>query len=119
MSETEKIINTVIDAIQDKKGRRIVVTNLSRLDDTICNYIIICEGNTPSQVSAIADSVEDKVRKEVGIKPIGTEGMANSLWIVIDYADVMVHVFVPDAREFYDLDNFWEDAPKREVPDVY
>ena len=69
--------------------------------------------------TTIADAIEEKVNQQWSIKPIGKEGVNNSFWVVIDYGDVMAHVFVPDAREFYDLDNFWEDARRTEIPDEW
>ena len=90
MNESEILVNTIISAVQDKKGKRIVT-----------------------------DAIEEKVNQQWSIKPIGKEGVNNSFWVVIDYGDVMAHVFVPDAREFYDLDNFWEDARRTEIPDEW
>lgn len=119
MNESEILVNTIISAVQDKKGKRIVKSDLTSIGDTICSYLVVCEGNTPTQVSAIADAIEEKVNQQWSIKPIGKEGVNNSFWVVIDYGDVMAHVFVPDAREFYDLDNFWEDARLTEIPDEW
>lgn len=118
MNESEILVDTIISAVQDKKGKRIVKSDLTSIGDTICSYLVVCEANTPTQVSAIADAIEEKVQKQWSIKPIGKEGVHNSFWIVIDYGDVMAHVFLPDTREFYDLDNFWEDARRTEIPDV-
>jgi len=110
MKRLNKYVKTVVEGIQEKKGLNIRVVDLNGIDDTICNYIVICEGRTPTQVSAIAESVGDMMREKRDTRPIAVEGQRNSLWIAMDYADIMVHVFVPECRQFYDLDNLWEDA---------
>lgn len=84
----------------------------------IANYFVICQGNSPTQVEAIAESVGDICRKETGEKPVGVNGLGNNQWVAIDYVDVLVHIFMPEAREFYDLENLWEDAKLTELPDV-
>lgn len=119
MNENEVLIENVIEGIQDKKGVGIKVVDLRKIEDTICKYLVICQGNSPSQVLAICDSVEDTVRKRMGEKPTSIDGRQNAIWIALDYFDVVVHVFVPDAREFYDVDHLWEDADATEIPDVY
>ena len=119
MTETRKLVNSVVEGIQEKKGHHIRVADLRGIDDTICQYLVICEGNTPTQVAAIEDSVWDTVHKQTGEKPRAVDGLRNSLWVAMDYTDVVVHVFVPDAREFYDIDNLWEDAEMEEVADEY
>ena len=117
MTETRKLVNSIIEGIQEKKGHRIRVADLRNIDDTICQYLVICEGNSPTQVAAIEDSVWDAVQKQTGEKPRSVDGLRNSLWVAMDYTDVVVHVFVPDAREFYDIDNLWDDAEMEEIPD--
>ena len=117
MTETRKLVNSIIEGIQEKKGHRIRVADLRNIDDTICLYLVICEGNSPTQVAAIEDSVWDAVQKQTGEKPRSVDGLRNSLWVAMDYTDVVVHVFVPDAREFYDIDNLWDDAEMEEIPD--
>ena len=94
------------------------MVDLTKMGDTICNYLVICEGNTPTQVSAIAESVEDEVRVQTGVKPTVVDGTRNCLWVAMDYIDIVVHVFVPDAREFYDLDHLWEDADTMEIKNL-
>lgn len=118
MTETEKIVNACVAGIQEKKGKKIRIVNLEGINDTITKYLVIGEGNSPSQVSAITDSVEDFARKEVNVRPSAIDGKRNNLWVAIDYIDVVVHIFVPDAREFYDVDNLWEDAEITDVPDI-
>ena len=105
MNETEALVKRIAEGIQEKKGRDIVVANLTATDNTVCKYFVICEGNTPTQVAAIADSVSDYVRIHASEKPIHVEGMRVARWVAMDYSDVMVHVFVPEERDFYNLEN--------------
>lgn len=118
MTETENLVAEITKGIQEKKGKGIVVADLSGIDGTICKYFIICQGNSPQQVDAIADSVEDTVREDIHEKPTKVVGRENSLWVAMDYVDVMVHVFVPETRQYYNLENLWEDAVLTHVPDV-
>lgn len=114
----QPLIDSIITGIQEKKGHGIRVVDLTDFDDTICQYLVICEGATPTQVSAISDSVYDTTLRQLREKPASTDGQHHSLWVAMDYTDVVVHVFVPEARQFYDLDNLWEDASVTEVPDL-
>ena len=103
MNEAKKLIQQITEGIQDKKGKKIVIADLTRIDDTICNYFVICQGNSPSQVSAIVESVKDFTRKGANSKPFAIDGLRNAEWVAMDYSDVLVHVFQPEAREFYNL----------------
>lgn len=117
MIETKELVNAVVEALQDKKARRITVANLTQIDDTICQYFVVCSAGSPTQAHALARSVDDKVRKAGGGSPLAMVGMQQALWVAMDYADVMVHIFLPEEREFYDLENLWEDAELTEIPD--
>lgn len=118
MNETEKLVKNVIKGIQDKKGSGIVVADLSHIDGTVCKYFIICQGNSPQQVEAIAGSVSDYVRETTGEKPVNCIGLDNAVWVAMDYVDVLVHIFVPEKRQYYDLEHLWEDAKLETVPDL-
>ena len=118
MTETEKIVNACVAGIQEKKGKKIRIVNLEGIDDTITKYLVIGEGNSPSQVAAITESVREFTRKQVNARPSAVDGTRNNLWVALDYIDVVVHIFVPDEREFYDVDNLWEDAEITDIPDI-
>ena len=118
MNETELLVTKITEGIQEKKGKGIVIADLTEIEDTICNYFVICEGNSPSQVAAIVDSIADYARKEAGIKPCAVDGLNNAEWVAMDYSDVIVHVFVPEVRDFYDLEHLWEDAKLTQIPDL-
>lgn len=108
----------LVDAIQDKKGRGISVVDLSAIETAPAQEFLICEGRTPQQVAAIADNVRETLLEKGGIKPYNYDGYRNAQWIVIDYGSTMVHVFVPDARQLYNLEELWSDATITEIPDL-
>lgn len=118
MNETKALVQKIAEGIQEKKGTRIVIADLTSIQDTICKYFVICQGNSPSQVTAIVESVHEFVRKHDGTKPIAVDGLANAQWVAMDYADVLVHVFLPEVREFYDLEHLWADAQLTTLPDI-
>lgn len=118
MEQVQKLVETITKGIQEKKGSNITIADLSDIEGSICRYFVICQGNSPSQVEAITDSVEEFARKEAGEKPINIAGLTNAQWVAMDYADVMVHIFLPDTRVFYDLDNLWEDAHITTIEDI-
>ncbi|MCK9159337.1 MAG: ribosome silencing factor [Bacteroidaceae bacterium] len=118
MNDTKILIEKIKEGIQEKKGKGIIIADLSDIEDTICNYFIICQGNSPSQVSAIADSIEETTKEAVDIKPYSIDGIKNSEWVAMDYADVLVHIFLPEKRTFYDLEHLWEDAKLTTISDI-
>ncbi len=119
MTENVKsIVDKAIEGIQDKKGHSVSIVDMEGMEGTITQAFVVCEGTSPSQVSAIADGVEEKLRKDMGEKPMRVAGMENSIWVAMDYVDVMVHIFLPDARKFYDLESLWQDAPITSIPDL-
>lgn len=118
MEQAKHLVQTIIKGIQEKKGSNIVVADLDGIDGTICQYFIICQGNSPTQVEAIADSVGETAREEMREKPAHVVGLENAQWVAMDYTDVLVHIFLPDVREYYDLEHLWEDAKLTHIPDL-
>ncbi|GAB6976532.1 ribosome silencing factor [Prevotella falsenii] len=118
MNAEKKLVETIVEGIQEKKGHGIVIADLSKIDGTICKYFVICHGNSPQQVEAIAGSVSDYVRECNGEKPINCVGLGSNQWVAIDYADVLVHIFIPETREYYDLEHLWEDAALTQIADL-
>lgn len=100
----------VIEGILDKKGQNITKLDLRHLDEAVCDYFIICQGSSTTQVKAIADNVMYQVKTELEELPLSFEGMKNSEWVLIDFVSVVVHVFLKDKREFYQLEDLWSDA---------
>ena len=118
MEQTKKLVEIIKDAIQEKKGKEIVIADLSKIEGTISQYFIICTGNSPTQVEAIAESIGDMAREQLHEKPAHVVGLENAQWVAMDYSDVLVHIFLPDVREYYDLEHLWEDAPLTRIPDL-
>ena len=118
MNEAQLLINAIVNGIQDKKGKGITIVDLTNIDNTICQYFIICQGNSPSQVEAIADSIEESARIETNSKPITVDGKRRSEWIAMDYANIIVHIFLPETRDFYDIEHLWEDAELTHIEDI-
>lgn len=108
MNQTKDLVRTIVKGLEEKKGIDISVTDLTGADGSICDYFVICTGNSPTQVDALTDSVEETVRVDLGEKPVNIVGKENGQWVAIDYTDVIVHIFLPDVREFYDLEGLWE-----------
>jgi len=117
MEQEKKLLETIVKGIQEKKGCNIQIADLRSIEGAICRYFIICTGQSPTQVGAIADSIEETARTEAGERPIKVIGQENAQWIAMDYGDMMVHVFLPDAREYYDLEHLWDDAKIEKIKD--
>ena len=107
----EKLIDTIVGAIEDKKGKNIVSLDLSGFDGAICSAFVVCNADSTTQVAAIAAGIEEKVQQTLGEKLWRIEGQQSALWIAMDYVDVVVHIFQTDLREFYRLEELWADAP--------
>jgi len=104
------IFSAAIEGMKDKKGQRIVSLDFTSTPNAICDYFVICHGATRVQTEAIAEGVEDSVRTLTGSKPWNREGFENSEWILLDYVNVVVHVFRDEVRDFYQLEKLWADA---------
>lgn len=107
---TPLLIETMIAAMQDKKAEKIIRMDLSEIPGTLFDYFIICHGNSTTHVDAIAEEVRQRVKTECQIVPVHAEGFANSEWILLDYHGVLVHVFLEEVREHFQLENLWADA---------
>jgi ribosome-associated protein len=107
---TEVLLGSIIKGIFEKKGLKVLKIDLKKLDSRIADYFIICHGTSGTQVSAICDSVDETVRKEANEKPLHVEGLENCFWVLLDYGNVIVHVFLEEYRNFYSLESLWADA---------
>ena len=112
-----KLFETIIEAIKEKKGKNIVSINLQKIENTLFDFFVICHGESTTQVGAIAEAVELKTREEFGLRPTHLEGMQNAQWILIDYQGIVVHVFLEQQREFYRLEDLWADGEINEHKD--
>ncbi len=117
MTQDKQLVDAIIAGIQEKKGREIVHVDMTEIEDAATPNFVICTGNTTIQVDAVADSVREVVEKTLGARPFNYDGYQNSQWIVIDYGTVYVHVFNPEFRERYRLEELWADAKLNRIPD--
>jgi len=113
-TNSKKLVQSIIHGIQKKKGKGIISLNLTKLPNSVSNYFIICHGNTKIQVEAIAEAIEENVRQKIADKPWHKEGLENAEWILLDYVDVVVHIFQESTRSFYNLEKLWADAEMKE-----
>lgn len=109
LKQTMELNDLIIDSIQDIKGKKIVKIDLRPLDEAPADFFIICEGDSTTQVRAIAENVYKRVREELGYVP-HREGQNAANWVLVDYFDTIVHVFYPEVRALYDLEDLWSDA---------
>lgn len=116
--QTEKKLNEIIEAITDRKGQKISVLDMSGIETAPAHNFVICQGKSTSQVAAIADSIRERLLNNLKLKPYNYDGYKNAQWIIIDYGDIMIHVFLPDFREFYNLEDLWSDAKVTLIPDI-
>ena len=115
---TDDLIAVIIKGIDDVKGENIQLLDLRHLENTVCDYFIICSGNSNTQVNSISGSVQKVVSKELKDKPWHIEGQTNSEWILMDYVNVVVHVFQKHIRDYYDIESLWGDAKITEIKPV-
>jgi ribosome-associated protein len=110
LNRNSKIFKTIIKAIQDKKGERIVSLDLRKIPEAVADFFVICEANNQPQIRAIADSVEEEVKKRCGESPYHHEGKGGLQWVLIDYVNIVVHILMPENRKFYKLEEMWSDG---------
>lgn len=108
----ESVVATVVEAMDSLKGKKIVTLDLRETGTSVTDYFVICHANSKTQVDAIADKVIDQVRENNKVKPYHVEGRDNTEWILIDFVDVVVHIFLQSARQFYQLEELWADAER-------
>ena len=118
-SNADQLISVIISGIEDVKGQNINILDLREIENTVCDYFIICEGTSNTQVNAIVNSIQKKVSKEIKDKPWHVEGSENAEWVLMDYVNVVVHVFQKHIREYYDIESLWGDAVATEIKTSY
>ena len=100
----------IVDSINDIKGKSITKLDLRELDDAATDFFIICQGDSTTQIKALADNIHKRVKEEMGLRPSHVEGQNSAKWILVDYFTTVVHIFYPETRTFYDLEDLWSDA---------
>ncbi len=114
LTRNSKIFKSIIHAIQEKKGENVTSLDLRKIPEAVADFFIICEATNPTQLRAIADFVEEDVKKKTGELPYKHEGRQAQQWILIDYVNIVVHIMLPEPRKFYQLEEMWSDAPSME-----
>ena len=115
LSRQSRIYKAVLNAVAEKKSENIVVLDLRKVHEAVADFFVICEATTTTQVKAISDNVYDKVLEDTGERPHRTEGFTNAKWIVVDYINIVIHIMLPEARQFYRLEEMWHDAPMEKI----
>lgn len=116
-NESDLLLENIIKGIFEKKGQDVLKIDLRELENRIADYFVICHASSVTQVDALCDSVEDSVKAGAGEKPLHIEGLDNSYWVLLDYGDVIVHIFLEEYRHFYSLESLWADASTEAIKD--
>lgn len=111
LNRNSRIFKTIIRAILEKKGENIISLDLRKIPEAVSDFFVICQASNPVQLKAIADHVEEEVKKTCGELPFKHEGRQAQQWILIDYVNIVVHIMLPEPRKFYRLEELWSDAP--------
>jgi len=111
LTKSSKIIKTIIEAIGQKKGQRIVSLDLRKINEAVADFFIVCEASNAPQIRAVTDHVIDQVKLACSEQPFHQEGQQSLQWVLIDYVNVVVHIMHPESRQFYRLEEMWSDAP--------
>jgi len=109
------LLNTIIESIKNKKGKEIVSIYLKEIENTVFEYFVICHADSTTQVGAIVEEIKQKSKEIAGELPHHIEGVSNSQWVLIDYSDIVVHVFLTEYRKFYNLEELWADGIKKHI----
>lgn len=117
--QSDELTALIIKGIQEKKGEKIVQLNLKGLDGAVTDYFVVCEAKSTTQIEAIKKSIEEEVRKASGEKPWHVEGTQNSEWVLLDYVNVVAHIFQPEIREFFNIEGLWADAEVKQIQADY
>jgi ribosome-associated protein len=115
---SKELCDAIVEGMQENKAKDIVVLDLREISNAVCDYFVICSGESSTQVDGISSSVTRYTRKELKEKPWHIEGKTNSEWVLLDYINVVVHIFYKDARPFYDLEDLWADAKRTDIPNL-
>jgi ribosome-associated protein len=118
ITESELLSKAIVEGMQENKAKDIVVLDLRHLSSAVCDFFVICSGESSTQVDGISNAVTRHTRKTLKEKPWHTEGKNNSEWVLLDYIDVVVHIFYKEARSFYEIEDLWADAIRTDIPNL-
>lgn len=110
LAKNSKILKVIVNAIQEKKGENILSLDLRKIAESVADFFFICEATSTTQVKAIADFVDEKVKEKCGENPFKREGFQTQQWIILDYVNVVVHIMLPNVRSYYKLEELWSDG---------
>jgi ribosome-associated protein len=116
-AQTTGLLESIIEGMKEKKAKNITVLNLNEIENKVCDYFVICDADSKTHVNSIADSVEDTVIKLANEKPYHAEGHQNGEWILLDYINIVVHVFLKEMRDYYNIEALWGDAEFKIIED--
>ena len=114
LTRNSKIFKTIISAIYEKKGEKIISLDLRQIPEAVSDFFIICEASNSPQIRSIADNVEYRVKQETGENVYQREGMQTLQWVLMDFVNVVVHILLPEQRKFYNIEEMWSDATAKE-----
>jgi len=117
-NESQNLADTIVEGMQENKAEDIVILDLREIDSAVCDFFVICSGESSTQVDGISKSVTRYARKEIGEKPWNIEGRTSSEWVLLDYFSVVAHVFHKEKRTFFDLEDLWADAKRTDIPNL-
>jgi len=117
-NESQILADTIVEGMQENKAEDIVVLDLREIDSAVCDFFVICSGESSTQVDGISKAIMRQTRQEIGDKPWNIEGRASSEWVLLDYFNVVAHVFHKEQRTFFDLEDLWADAKKTTIPNL-
>ncbi len=118
-STEDSLISNIVDGIENVKGLDVSILDLRDIENTVCRYFVVCTGGSNTHVSAIVSAIKKTVSKELKEKPFQTEGNENAEWVLIDYVNVVVHVFQKQIREYYNIEELWGDAKTTKIASNY
>jgi ribosome-associated protein len=118
-TNTDALLSLIIEGIEEVKGEDINILDLREIDNNVCKYFVVCSGNSNTQVRAISSSVQKVVSKSLREKPLHVEGQETSEWVLMDFVDVVVHIFQKQTRSHYDIESLWGDAKQTLVESNY
>jgi len=117
-TDSRRLCDAIVEGMQENKAKDIVVLDLRKISNSVCDFFVICSGESSTQVDGISTAVTRHTRKELSEKPWHIEGKSNSEWVLLDYINVVAHIFYKDARSFYELEDLWSDAVRTDVPNL-
>jgi len=117
-SDSRRLCDAIVEGMQENKAKDIVVLDLRKISNSVCDFFVICSGESSTQVDGISTAVTRHTRKELSEKPWHIEGKSNSEWVLLDYISVVAHIFYKDARSFYELEDLWSDAERTDVANL-